>query len=286
MPSHRTGTPEDMDRLATFLEANPFASAMMIHQGPHGEQRGVAGGTKVSGSYFGAATYASESTMVHWAPSSGGTPLQGGVGTTPQSPVYTRSADPEKKSGGNRLAKTRRRNRRSIRLRRVFVQVPGRLRPGEDRRGTWQVLRRPVQQSAGRRRRLYSAAAAGLGCQTSSASSSHPYPRPVALPPQTGSPTCSRTPAHGHSRPPSWTTVFTSTTTSSGTPQTKSATKSAPFRSKRPASHGKACRPDDRAWRRRRQPRTMMPRGKDSHVHCCTCAAATTFARRNNSYTV
>lgn len=50
MPSHRTGTPEDMDRLATFLEVNPFASAMMIHQSPHGEQRGVAGGTKVSGS--------------------------------------------------------------------------------------------------------------------------------------------------------------------------------------------------------------------------------------------
>ena len=54
MPSHRTATPEDMDRFAIFLEANPFASAMMIHQGPHGEQRGVAGGTKVSGSYFGA----------------------------------------------------------------------------------------------------------------------------------------------------------------------------------------------------------------------------------------
>jgi hypothetical protein len=34
------------------------------------------------------------------------------------------------------------------------------------------------------------------------------------------------------------------------------------------------------------KPRTMMPRGKDSHVHCCTCAAATTFARRNNSYIV
>ena len=26
VPSHRTGIPEDVDRLATFLEANPFAS--------------------------------------------------------------------------------------------------------------------------------------------------------------------------------------------------------------------------------------------------------------------
>jgi hypothetical protein len=41
--------------------------------------------------------------MVHRAPSSGGTPRQGGVGTTPQSPVYTRSADPEKKSGGEQF---------------------------------------------------------------------------------------------------------------------------------------------------------------------------------------
>jgi hypothetical protein len=125
-----------MDRLATFLEANPFASAMMIHQGPHGEQRGVAGGTKVSGSYFGAATYASESTMVHWAPSSGGTPLQGGVGTTPQSPVYTRSADPEKKSGGEQFGQDLVAGIAEAFGFDVFVQVPGRLRPGEDRRGT------------------------------------------------------------------------------------------------------------------------------------------------------
>ena len=106
VPSHRTGIPEDMDRLATFLEANPFASAMMIHQGPHGEQRGVAGGTKVSGSYFGASTYASESTMVPGHPAVAAHHYKA-VSAPPAIPwVHPVSRPRKRKAAANNSAKT------------------------------------------------------------------------------------------------------------------------------------------------------------------------------------
>ena len=100
MPSHRTGTPEDMDRVATFLEANPFASAMMIHQGPHGEQQAW------QARHQGLRLLPRRRHLrirEHHRPL--GTQQWRHTSTRrcrhhPQSPVYTRSADPEKKSGG------------------------------------------------------------------------------------------------------------------------------------------------------------------------------------------
>lgn len=67
-----TGDPQEQDKLAEFLAANPSLSAMMIHQGVGGKDFGVAGGQNVPyGTYFTTpgGTYADESTMVHWAPS-------------------------------------------------------------------------------------------------------------------------------------------------------------------------------------------------------------------------
>ena len=67
-----TGTPEDMQRLAAYLEAHPEISAMAIHQSTlTGETYGIAGGQNVpKGTYFTTpgGTYADEQTMVHWAP--------------------------------------------------------------------------------------------------------------------------------------------------------------------------------------------------------------------------
>lgn len=68
-----TGPNEQMDKLAQFLEQNPEAAAMMIHQSLiTGETYGIAGGQNVpKGTYFTTpgGTYADEQTMVHWAPS-------------------------------------------------------------------------------------------------------------------------------------------------------------------------------------------------------------------------
>jgi hypothetical protein len=69
------GLPAEMDRLAKFLEEHPEASAMMIHQDVSGEPRGVLAGQKVAkGTVFTTpgGSYADETGMVHWAPSSGG----------------------------------------------------------------------------------------------------------------------------------------------------------------------------------------------------------------------